>query len=92
MLISAQTGTSPSSVFSDAGRLKQATEGLFPSQKLPSATDKGNLFSREVVNSAPWDTQYNASYVSKKCLTEHKDHKAIHQNVNDPDTHTTVCK
>ena len=90
--MSAQTGTSPSSAFSDAGSLKRATEGLFPSQRLASPTNEGNLFSKEVVNSTPWDTQYDASYVSKKCFTEHKDHKAIHQNVNDPDIHTTVCK
>ena len=91
--MSAQTGTSPRSAFSDAGSLKRATEGLFPSQKLASATDEGNLFSREVVNSTSRDTQYDAAVFLKnasqstehtdhKAITEHKDHKAITEHTD----------
>ena len=87
------TGTSPRSAFSDAGSLKQATEGLFPSQKLASAMDEGNLFSREVVNSTSRDTQYDAAVFLKnasqstehtdhKAITEHKDHKAITEHTD----------
>ena len=42
--MSVQTGISPHSMFSDAGSLKQATEELFPSQNLASATNEGNPF------------------------------------------------